>query len=269
MKNYNRTFVNPLLAMAFKEGVEWINDDDIECLEPYKDEQEKVWVIEILDHREDDTDESDEAVECEDKTDDAEEIIEKPVKITAPVSTVSNNPATPYMNKYCIECGKDSPTKYCAIQCYEAAENRRKAIGKSCSCCGKPATRWDQKLNTYVCGKDECFATVADPKPKVEPKQETSFKTACKQCNMGDGSVKWDSILRAWVCEKKQCHTALMVKSLMAKNSTTDTDTQDQQKVNCGQMPKRCIWCKSENITSSTLTNKYDCESCGECFQQL
>lgn len=49
MKIYEKYFVNPLLALAFKAGVEFANDDNLEVSEPQKVYENK-WMVEIQDH---------------------------------------------------------------------------------------------------------------------------------------------------------------------------------------------------------------------------
>jgi len=54
MKLYEKTFVNPLLAMAFKDGIEFIADPDYKVMEP-KQEGPNKWVV-LIEHEDDDDD---------------------------------------------------------------------------------------------------------------------------------------------------------------------------------------------------------------------
>jgi len=53
MKIYPKTFVNPLLAIAFKEGIDFIGDPDYKALEPKREGNK--WVV-IVEHEDDDDD---------------------------------------------------------------------------------------------------------------------------------------------------------------------------------------------------------------------
>ena len=55
MKLYEKVFVNPLLALAFKDGVDFANDPDLKALEPKKEGPNK-WIVLIEDNNEDDDD---------------------------------------------------------------------------------------------------------------------------------------------------------------------------------------------------------------------
>lgn len=54
IRNYVRTFANPLLAMAFKDGVDYVGDPDFRALEPKKEGD--VWEVLIEHEVEDDDD---------------------------------------------------------------------------------------------------------------------------------------------------------------------------------------------------------------------
>lgn len=54
LRFYPKTFVNPLLAIAFKEGVDFVGDPDYRVSEP-KQENDR-WVV-IVEHDDDDDDE--------------------------------------------------------------------------------------------------------------------------------------------------------------------------------------------------------------------
>lgn len=57
---YVRTFANPLLALAFKEGVDYVGDPDFKALEPKKDGD--LWEV-IIEHEvEDDADDNDDDI---------------------------------------------------------------------------------------------------------------------------------------------------------------------------------------------------------------
>lgn len=58
MKTYIRTFTNPLLALSFIDGVSFINDPDLVCSKPKREDENK-WVVEIMDYDEDDDDNDD------------------------------------------------------------------------------------------------------------------------------------------------------------------------------------------------------------------
>lgn len=51
MKNYVKTFPNPILALAFKEGVDFVGDPDYKALEPKRDGD--IWEV-IVEHDVDD-----------------------------------------------------------------------------------------------------------------------------------------------------------------------------------------------------------------------
>jgi len=52
MKQYEKTFVNPLLAKAFKDGIEFANDSFLKVSEPKKEGDK--WILLIEDTEEDD-----------------------------------------------------------------------------------------------------------------------------------------------------------------------------------------------------------------------
>lgn len=54
MKVYERRFVNPLLALAFKDGMEYVNDPDYRVYDPKREGNE--WVVLIEDQCDDDDD---------------------------------------------------------------------------------------------------------------------------------------------------------------------------------------------------------------------
>jgi hypothetical protein len=53
MTTYEKTFVNPLLAMAFIDGLLYTCDPDIECKKPVRKSANE-WLVVIMDHNEDD-----------------------------------------------------------------------------------------------------------------------------------------------------------------------------------------------------------------------
>lgn len=56
LKYYPKTFVNPLLAIAFKEGIDFVGDPDFKATGPKK-EGEK-WIV-TVEHNDDDDEEED------------------------------------------------------------------------------------------------------------------------------------------------------------------------------------------------------------------
>lgn len=63
LKYYPKSFVNPLLALAFKDGIEFVSDPDYKASEPRKEGDK--WVV-IVTH--DDDDDDDEQVDNKPKT---------------------------------------------------------------------------------------------------------------------------------------------------------------------------------------------------------
>lgn len=61
MKLYQKTFVNPLLAIAFKDGIEFINDPDYKAMDP-KEEGLNKWTVLIEYNGDDDDDEENDTV---------------------------------------------------------------------------------------------------------------------------------------------------------------------------------------------------------------
>ncbi len=58
-KFYTKTFVNPLLALAFKDGVDFVGDPDYKALEPKR--EATGWVV-VIEHDDDDDDDEGEIV---------------------------------------------------------------------------------------------------------------------------------------------------------------------------------------------------------------
>lgn len=53
LKIYPKTFINPLVALAFKEGIDFVGDPDYNALEPKKEGDK--WVV-LIEHTDDDDD---------------------------------------------------------------------------------------------------------------------------------------------------------------------------------------------------------------------
>ncbi len=65
MRTYEQTFANPLLALAFKAGVDIVGDQDITATAPRRaNDGSKNWVVMILDETEDEEDDNPVVIEC-------------------------------------------------------------------------------------------------------------------------------------------------------------------------------------------------------------
>lgn len=96
MKLYEKKFVNPLQALAFKDGVEFASDPDLKALEPKK-EGPNEWVVLIEDSTDDDEDDDDmitvHATGTNIQAEEAKEASVVDMKPLTPRSVTVNNPA--------------------------------------------------------------------------------------------------------------------------------------------------------------------------------
>lgn len=84
IRNYVRTFANPLLAMAFKDGIDYVGDPDFRALDPKKEGD--MWEV-IIEHEIDDDDEDESPTRKGTKFDPSAIIGPVPAKNTVPEKT--------------------------------------------------------------------------------------------------------------------------------------------------------------------------------------
>lgn len=122
MKIYIKTFVNPLLAIAFKDGVDFVDDPDYKAMAPKKEGPNK-WVV-LVEHDDDTEPVVSTAVtplvkkqstlrDYEDRFKEMRpitarsapgEIVDTPVKITAEQPEVEDDESEPKGCGQCIPC---------------------------------------------------------------------------------------------------------------------------------------------------------------------